>query len=298
MMSIIVLILEAFGKYRDGDWSPDGGYLYITMIYNISVSLALYGLILFYQATKDLLSPYDPVWKFCTVKSVIFLSFWQGVILSVFEMMSLLPEFYSEGQLKAHSGTVSAGYQNFLICVEMFFGSIALRYAFPHQLYAECSTDGHQRSVTMQSISSSLKETMNPKDIMNDAIHNFHPQYQQYTQYNAGPNKPGNGSGNGGGNEGGLTSSGSSSGTRGAGQLGLGSSSSTTSSGQHGGNKPTATSGEVTAAAVGGIITLAAGTEANKTRPQTQPMSGGKGPTQALGYSEKSTLLESDDDFQ
>src|SRR6218665_2452050 len=35
----------------------------------------------------------------------------------------------------------------------------------------------------MQSISSSLKETMNPRDIMNDAIHNFHPNYQQYTQY-------------------------------------------------------------------------------------------------------------------
>lgn len=28
---------------------------------------------------------------------------------------------------------------------------------------------------------------MNPKDIMNDAIHNFHPQYQQYTQYTAPP---------------------------------------------------------------------------------------------------------------
>lgn len=26
------------------------------------------------------------------------------------------------------------------------------------------------------------QETMNPKDIMQDAIHNFHPQYQQYTQ--------------------------------------------------------------------------------------------------------------------
>ena len=24
---------------------------------------------------------------------------------------------------------------------------------------------------------------MNPRDIMTDAIHNFHPQYQQYTQY-------------------------------------------------------------------------------------------------------------------
>lgn len=42
------------------------------------------------------------------------------------------------------------------------------------------SNDG--RPVTLQSISSSLKETMNPKDIMQDAIHNFHPQYQQYTQ--------------------------------------------------------------------------------------------------------------------
>ena len=55
------------------------------------------------------------------------------------------------------------------------------------QIYRECSsaTDGQSRSVTMQSISNSLKETMNPKDIMNDAIHNFHPQYQQYTQYNS-----------------------------------------------------------------------------------------------------------------
>lgn len=58
--------------------SADGGYIYITVIYNISVSLALYGLYLFYFATRDLLTPFDPVLKFCTVKSVIFLSFWQG----------------------------------------------------------------------------------------------------------------------------------------------------------------------------------------------------------------------------
>ena len=30
------------------------------------------------------------------------------------------------------------------------------------------------------------QETMNPRDIMTDAIHNFHPQYQQYTQYSSG----------------------------------------------------------------------------------------------------------------
>ena len=58
--------------------SLDGGYLYTTIIYNFSVSLALYGLFLFYFATRDLLTPFEPVLKFCTVKSVIFLSFWQG----------------------------------------------------------------------------------------------------------------------------------------------------------------------------------------------------------------------------
>jgi len=29
---------------------------------------------------------------------------------------------------------------------------------------------------------------MNPKDIMHDAIHNFHPQYRDYTQYSAQTN--------------------------------------------------------------------------------------------------------------
>lgn len=78
VMAFVIIFLQSFGHYRDGDWSPDGGYIYITIIYNISVSLALYGLFLFYFATRDLLTPFEPVLKFCTVKSVIFLSFWQG----------------------------------------------------------------------------------------------------------------------------------------------------------------------------------------------------------------------------
>lgn len=62
---------------------PSSGFLYVTLIYNVSVSLALYALFLFYFATRELLSPYDPVWKFLTVKSVIFLSFWQGTFAYV-----------------------------------------------------------------------------------------------------------------------------------------------------------------------------------------------------------------------
>lgn len=177
LMSALTLILQASGKYRDGNWSLDSSYIYINMIYNLSVSLALYGLILFYQATKDLLSPYEPVWKFLSVKSIIFMSFWQGALLAILEKFGILKPYTDD----AVPGSVAAGYQNFLICIEMFFAAIALRYAFPYEIYSY--GDSYGRSVTMQSISSSLKETINPKDIMTDAIHNFHPQYQQYTQY-------------------------------------------------------------------------------------------------------------------
>lgn len=58
--------------------SAASGYLYVTIIYNVSVSLSLYALFLFYFATRELLEPYGPMLKFLMVKSVIFLSFWQG----------------------------------------------------------------------------------------------------------------------------------------------------------------------------------------------------------------------------
>ena len=77
-MSLVTLILQGFDKFKDGDFSITGGYLYITFINNVSISIALYGLFLFYEATKHILAKYDPVLKFLTVKSVIFLTFWQG----------------------------------------------------------------------------------------------------------------------------------------------------------------------------------------------------------------------------
>jgi len=84
--------------------------------------------------------------------------FYAGVLLAILEKASVIsPVINSLGQ-STSAGTVSAGYQNFLICIEMLFAAIALRYAFPYQVYAAgCVTDSRGRSVTMQSISSSLK---------------------------------------------------------------------------------------------------------------------------------------------
>ncbi|XP_028310306.1 transmembrane protein 184A [Gouania willdenowi] len=181
IMAVLTIILQVFGKYHDGDFNVNGGYLYITIIYNISVSLALYALFLFFFATSDLLRPYEPVLKFLTIKSVIFLSFWQGMVLAILERCGVIPKALLIDGEEVGAGTVAAGWQNFIICIEMFFASISLRYAFTCTVYQE-KNEVPESIPPMQSISSGLKETINPGDMVQDAIHNFSPAYQQYTQ--------------------------------------------------------------------------------------------------------------------
>ncbi|KAF6281476.1 transmembrane protein 184A [Rhinolophus ferrumequinum] len=151
VMALVTIILQAVGKYHDGDF-------------------------------KELLQPFEPVLKFLTIKAVIFLSFWQGVLLAILERCGVIPEVQVLDGSRLGAGTLAAGYQNFTICIEMLFASIALRYAFTCQVYSEKKGNSPAPAAAMQSISSGLKETMSPRDIVQDAIHNFSPAYQHYTQ--------------------------------------------------------------------------------------------------------------------
>lgn len=73
----VTLIFYARGKYQDGNFSAKESYLYITIMYTISYSMALYALAVFYVACRDLLQPFNPVPKFIIIKSVVFLTYWQ-----------------------------------------------------------------------------------------------------------------------------------------------------------------------------------------------------------------------------
>lgn len=52
-------------------------YFYISIVYNVSYTFALYGLLLFWIGATELLQPFNPLLKFVLVKSVVFLTFWQ-----------------------------------------------------------------------------------------------------------------------------------------------------------------------------------------------------------------------------
>lgn len=54
-MAVVIIALVAKGVFNDGDLRPDRGYLYVSLVYNVSITVALVALVLFYAATRDLL---------------------------------------------------------------------------------------------------------------------------------------------------------------------------------------------------------------------------------------------------
>lgn len=57
-----------------------------------------------------------------------------GVGLAILEKAKVISPIIDSDGAQTSAGTVSAGYQNFFICIEMLFAAIALRYAFPYQV--------------------------------------------------------------------------------------------------------------------------------------------------------------------
>lgn len=74
--SLLTVYLHSIHKYSEGDFALDSGYIYISTVNNISISISLYCLVLFYIATQERLDPFRPLSKFLCIKTVIFFSYW------------------------------------------------------------------------------------------------------------------------------------------------------------------------------------------------------------------------------
>ena len=89
----------------------------ILIVYNISYSLALYWLVLFYLATKHLpqLRLASPVFKFFAVKIVVFATYYQQLLVH------MVPGF-TTAQLNR--------WNDFILCIEMVVFAFIHMYAF------------------------------------------------------------------------------------------------------------------------------------------------------------------------
>ncbi|KAK9088193.1 hypothetical protein Scep_027275 [Stephania cephalantha] len=167
ILVVVTFILYAKGKYQDGNFSIRQAYLYITILYTVSYTIALYALALFYVACKDLLRPFNPVPKFLMIKSVVFLTYWQGVL------------FF----LAARSGFMknaeeAARVQNLIICIEMLIAAVGHLYAFPYKEYANANFGA------LSSLTGRVAHALKFNDFYDDTFHQFAPTYHDYVLYN------------------------------------------------------------------------------------------------------------------
>ncbi|KAL0584493.1 hypothetical protein ABG067_005672 [Albugo candida] len=154
--AVLSLLMLSFGQYHTLPYQ-----LSLSVVYNLSYTFALYGLGLFFLATKHILKPFNPVLKFFAVKSVIFLTFWQSSLLELLPKMSRTERF---------------AWKEFILCLEMFFFAILHWVAFNASQFKKENLDRMPDSEVLKN----MKEVISLSDLFADAYHNFMPSYRDY----------------------------------------------------------------------------------------------------------------------
>lgn len=125
--ALLAIILEACGVYGEGKFQWNYGYPYLAAVLNFSQTWALYCLVQFYGVTKDKLEPIKPLAKFLTFKSIVFLTWWQGVAVAF---------LFSIGAFRGSlAQELKTRIQDYIICIEMGVAAVFHLYVFPAAPY-------------------------------------------------------------------------------------------------------------------------------------------------------------------
>lgn len=169
VLTVAALILELVGGYKDGSWSFTHGYLYVTIFYNISIGVALYALVVFYLAAEPYLRPQRPLLKFVMVKSVIFVTYWQSLLLSLLFFTGAVQPLPGRSEVET-SGML----QNFLICFECLPGAFLSLRGFPPRARAMPEEKGMRQTLR------NLQHALSVHDVVQDTEHAFDRKYGQF----------------------------------------------------------------------------------------------------------------------
>jgi hypothetical protein len=154
LTAILTVIFMHYGIYTEGDFSLNQSYIYISFINNVSVSISLYCLVLFYVGFEQKLHPFRPLSKFLCIKFVIFFSFWQSCFLVILTKVDIFQH---------HTAKFL---QDVLICLEMVFAAIAHSFAFSYKDFIDYSKLDNP-------IFRNLGKVLNVKDLLDDAENTF-----------------------------------------------------------------------------------------------------------------------------
>ena len=160
--AIAALVLDKYELFKEGSLHWTSGYLYIATINNVSITIALYGLVYFYVGTHEWLAPFKPLAKFLCIKGVLFFSYWQYSFFTWLVNLGIFGSDIEEAQ------KVSLLVQNTLICVEIFVAAIAMSIAFSAEEFIEINKKSRARYYMKN-----IANVLSVNDVIQDAKETF-----------------------------------------------------------------------------------------------------------------------------
>ncbi|GKT92874.1 DUF300 domain-containing protein [Colletotrichum tofieldiae] len=177
ILALAAVIMKATGTYQEGYIGVESGYLWSGIIYNISVTVSLYSLGLFWVCMHNDLLPFRPVPKFLCIKLIIFASYWQGFFLSILVWLGAIPDSV-EGYTPDN---LAAAIQDALICVEMPAFAIAHWYAFSWHDFADNSISSARMPVKF-----AMRDAFGIRDLIEDSKETFTGDKYGYRFFDSG----------------------------------------------------------------------------------------------------------------
>ncbi|KAI3404265.2 hypothetical protein KGF56_002904 [Candida oxycetoniae] len=172
------LFFEIIGWYNVNDMTWGSIYLWLTLIYNASVTLSLYSLAIFWKVLWDDLKPFKPGGKFLCVKLIIFASYWQGVILAILNFFQVLP---GSGDDTNEGGSIGVSIQSALLCIELIAFAIGHWYSFSYHPFTVSQLPWGRYKFKY-----ALKDWLGFKDLIIDFQKTFDGEhYKDYRQFDS-----------------------------------------------------------------------------------------------------------------
>jgi len=132
VISIVGIVCQKFGVLCDSEgYNPHFASVYLSAIDFVSISVALYGLLVFFGLTKDELAGRRPLAKFLCIKLIVMFTFYQSFVFTLLEGKVIkATQYWSETN-------IANGLNALAICIEMVLFALGMWWAYPSSEYAQ-----------------------------------------------------------------------------------------------------------------------------------------------------------------
>lgn len=176
ILGVATIVMRATDTYQEGYAGVRSGYFWSGIIYNISITLSLYSLAMFWVCMSQDLQSFRPMPKFLCIKLIIFASYWQGFFLSIMVWLGAIPD-----DVKGYTpDNIAAAVQNALICFEMPAFAVGHWYAFSWHDYADPTISAARMPVWY-----AMRDAFGCRDLIEDTKETFFGKQYDYRAFDS-----------------------------------------------------------------------------------------------------------------